>query len=260
MKIFSAFLILIAFYNSTGQNLKWPGDKKSVIILTYDDALTSQLNVAVPQLNKYRLKGTFFLDGRIAEEQFVVWKAVGEKGHELANHSLYHPCSRNAFKNRERLYAENYDLISIVSEIKTMNKFLFLLDGKKEHTYAYPCTETSVGGKDYVDTLRSTGLIKYARVGGSETAIVTSTSKLDLLRVPSFGVMNNEDGDALIRYVNNVNKSGGVGIFMFHGVAGDYLSVTGEAHEKLLRYLKEHEKEIWVATFEEAMAYIDKNR
>jgi hypothetical protein len=36
---------------------------------------------------------------------------------------------------------------------------------------------------------------------------------------------------------------------MFHGVGGDYLTVSSQAHRGLLRYLKVHEAEIWVAPF-----------
>ena len=35
---------------------------KAIISLTYDDALESQLSVAIPQLNSMGLKGTFFLN------------------------------------------------------------------------------------------------------------------------------------------------------------------------------------------------------
>jgi hypothetical protein len=40
---------------------------------------------------------------------------------------------------------------------------------------------------------------------------------------------------------------------MFHGVGGDYLSVSAEAHRGLLRYLEAHADEIWVAPFQQVM-------
>ena len=39
--------------------------KKPIIVLTYDDALTSQLQIAIPQLDSTNLTATFFLDGNI---------------------------------------------------------------------------------------------------------------------------------------------------------------------------------------------------
>jgi peptidoglycan/xylan/chitin deacetylase (PgdA/CDA1 family) len=255
---FLLFLLSILCLAANGQSIQWPRNKKAVIILTYDDGLSSQLNVAIPQLDKHKLKGTFFLDARITEDQIPLWKAVSLKGHELANHSLYHPCSEKAFKSHERLYAENYDVVSILAEIKMMNKFLFMIDGKRERTYAYPCTETSVGGKDYVDSLTSSGLIKYARIGGDENTVITDISALHDMKVPSFAVTQNQDGKALIAYAEKIRQAGGVGILMFHGIGGDYLSVSSEAHEKFLQYLKDHEKEIWITTFKEAMDHISR--
>ena len=36
--------------------------------------------------------------------------------------------------------------------------------------------------------------------------------------------------------------------FLFHGVGGEHgLNVSLEAHRKLLQYLKEQEKDIWIA-------------
>lgn len=40
------------------QSIKWPGGKKAAIVLTYDDALVSQLDIAIPQLRQSGLTGT----------------------------------------------------------------------------------------------------------------------------------------------------------------------------------------------------------
>lgn len=39
---------------------KWPEGKLAAVVLTYDDALSSQLDVAIPQLDSAGFKGTFF--------------------------------------------------------------------------------------------------------------------------------------------------------------------------------------------------------
>jgi hypothetical protein len=56
--------------------------------------------------------------------------------------------------------------------------------------------------------------------------------------------------------VKKVEKSGGMGIFMFHGIGGDYLTTSAEAHKELLTYLQQHRNEILVMTFEQAMDYV----
>jgi len=56
--------------------------------------------------------------------------------------------------------------------------------------------------------------------------------------------------------VDKVRATGGLGVMGFHGVGGDYLIVTADAHKELVEYLKAHQSEIWVAPFGEVMDYV----
>jgi peptidoglycan/xylan/chitin deacetylase (PgdA/CDA1 family) len=252
MKKLILFFLLLSFAAQAQEKITWPGDKKAVIVLTYDDALQSQLNVAVPQLDAAHLTGTFFLTGDIDSQTIPKWRALSKKGYELANHTLYHPC---ASSNDNPVASDNYTVYQMIHEIEVMNHFLYAVDGKSTRTYAYPCTETTVGGKNYVDSLRKHGLIKYARVGGDVDAVVTDFKHLDPLQVPSYGLEDNTTGKQLIAFAKRVQQSGGMGIFMFHGIGSDYITVSAEAHQELLNYLKENKKDIWVTTFQKAMDY-----
>lgn len=257
MKRLILLFLLISFMARAQQKIAWPNHKKAVIVLTYDDAINSQLNIAIPQLDSAQLTGTFFLMISGVNTQTIPrWRAVGAKGYELANHTLYHPCLSTAFKMNPANYAENYTVFTIMREIRTMNNLLFALDNKTTHTYAYPCTETKVGGVSYVDSLRKSGLVKYARIGGHENAVITDFKNLDPLLVPAWGVPGNNTGAELIAFVKKVQQSGGMGVFMFHGVGGDYITTPVAAHRELLEYLKKNKDEIWVATFQEAMDYV----
>ncbi|HZY35983.1 MAG TPA: polysaccharide deacetylase family protein [Mucilaginibacter sp.] len=247
------FLLLLLGLGAHAQpQIKWPHHKKAVIVLTYDDGLKSQLDNAVPLLDSLHFKGTFFLIGDALDYNTIPqWRAVAKKGHELANHTMYHPCTD---KNNP-VGSQSYTPATILREIGTTNYFLFALDGKTTHSYAYPCTETSVGGKYYVDSLRKSGAVSYARIGGDkDDAVITDFKKLDPLLVPSYGVEAGTTGEQLIAFVKKVEQSGGMGVFMFHGIGGDWIITSPEAHKQLLEYLA-HDKDIWVATFSEAMDY-----
>lgn len=258
MKKLTLFLLLLNFAAHAQNQITWPDHKKAVIVLTYDDALQSQLNVAIPQLDSARLQGTFFLTGDINSLTIPEWRKASKKGHELANHTVFHPCLST---DDNPMASEHYTVYRILHEIEVMNNFLYAVDSKNGRTYAYPCTETHVGGKDYVDSMRKHGIIKYARIGGdAQDAVITDFKHLDPLQVPSFGLEDHTSADKLIAFVKNVEQSGGMGIIMFHGVGGDYITTSAQAHRELISYLKENKKDIWITTFQQAMDYAMANK
>jgi hypothetical protein len=67
-----------------------------------------------------------------------------------------------------------------------------------------------------------------------------------------------ESGAQLIAFVKKVQKSGGLGIIMLHGIGGDYITISAEAHQELIKYLQTQKKEIWMPTFQQGMDYINK--
>jgi len=250
------FLLIIASSARGQQPFRWPGNKKAAIVLTYDDALQSQLNIALPQLDTFNFKGTFFLTGNVNEKDIVKWRDAAKRGHELGNHTLFHPCRSSVVNSDKHYQSENYNAEIILREISLMNNLLFAIDNKSNRTYAFPCTETSVGGKDYVDTLAHSGLITCARLGGDSNSVITDFSHLNKFVVPSWGFANNPDATQLISFAQKVQRAGGLGVYMFHGVGGDYLQVSGDAHRKLLQFLNTQQKDIWVTTFQEALDYL----
>lgn len=234
----------------------WPEGKHAALVLTYDDALHSQLDVAVPQLDAAHLKGTFFLDGDITTNDMRRWRKVTQSAHELGNHSVNHPCPRGMLPDQTQYVSDNYTPKSMTNEIAVMNNVLFGIDGHERHTLAYPCSQTLAGGVDYVDALRQGGLVTYARTGGDPyNSVVTDFTALDPYRVPSNGPVDHPDGAALIAYVERVEAAGGLGVLQFHGVGGDYLEISAEAHQALVTYLQAH-PDIWVGTFSDVMTYV----
>jgi peptidoglycan/xylan/chitin deacetylase (PgdA/CDA1 family) len=234
----------------------WPPGKSAAIALTYDDALHSQLDLAVPQLSEAGFAGTFFLDGDITPDDMLRWRAVAQAGHELGNHSVNHPCPRSMLPDREQYLTDNYDVRRMLGEIAVMNNLLFGIDGKRPGSYSAPCSQMLVGGVDYTEALRASHLVRFVRTGGDQyTSVITDFTKLDPFQVPSYGPVDKPDGGNLIAYVERVRAVHGLGVLQFHGTGGDYLEVSAEAHKALLDHLRKH-PEIWVATFQEVMDYV----
>jgi peptidoglycan/xylan/chitin deacetylase (PgdA/CDA1 family) len=258
MPIHSAFaaILAVAICSQAHAQFAWPEGKVAAVVLTYDDALHSQLDVAIPQLAAAGFKGTFFLDGDITPADMLRWRRAQLSGHELGNHTLFHPCPRAMLPDRKNYLTENYDIDRMLGEIAAMNNVLFGIDGAPTRTYSVPCSQMLVGGTDYTDALRKSGLVKYARTGGDQyKSVITEFKKLDVFQVPSWGPVDKPDGVALIAFAQRVRDARGLGVLQFHGTGGDYLEVTAEAHQQLLDWLRKH-PEVWVGTFQDVLDYV----
>ena len=253
------FCVIFAIhFNAYTQNKKpWHG-KKCAVVLTYDDALNVHLDNAIPLLDSLNLKGTFYLSGYFpgCRERLLDWSAAAKTGHELANHTLFHPCTGNI--SGRSWVKPDYDLSKytmqrLLDELRMTNTLLESLDGKKLRTFAYPCGDTKVGAESYTDKIQNDFV--SARGVKSEMAKIEN---VDLFNVPSYGI-NGESGEQLIALVKKAMEDNALLVFLFHGVGGEHsLNVSLQAHRQLLQYLKAHEKEVWITPFQDATEYVKK--
>lgn len=236
-----------------GSGFTWPDGRRAAIVLTYDDGAPSHLDIALPQLAEAGLRATFFLNATLKAEDIARWRAAAAAGHELANHSLLHPCPAGAFAMEPRLHTEGYTVAGMLREIAAMNAMLAAIDGKTARSYGVPCSQSLVGGTDYTEALAGSGLVRFVRTGGPGDSVIAHPAALDRWRVPSRGFPETATADDLIAFVREVEARGGLGVLTFHGVGGDHLRVSAEAHRGLLRYLAQHRDRIWVAPFQQVM-------
>lgn len=248
-----ALIALLLATPAMAAGFDWPGGRKAAVVLSYDDSLPSHLDVAAPQLEAAGFRGTFFLNGTFAPADLPRWRRLSAAGHELGNHSMFHPCPRAFFEMEPQYHSEGYSSAGMLREIGAMNTMLLAIDGKPSHTYALPCSVSLAGGADYLDALRASGLARYVRSGVPADAVVRDPASLDPFRVPSRSFPETATAADLIAFVTEIERSGGMGVFTFHGVGGDYLRVSAEAHRGLLRYLQERRSDIWVAPFDQVM-------
>lgn len=253
-RILIGLLLCLVIITAGAQSRPWK-NKRCAVVLTYDDALNVHLDKAIPALDRAGMKGTFFLIASApgCANRLNDWKAAALNGHELANHTLFHPCI-GKIPGREWVPADRdlttYTVRRMEDEVKMTNVFLESLDGKSEHTLAYPCVDMAAGGVSYVDAIKDD---LVAARGGAP--VILGTSGFDLFNVPSFAI-HNETGAQMIDMVKKASAQNGLIIFMFHGVGGEHnINVDEKAHNELVQYLKENEKDIWVTTFIDAMKF-----
>lgn len=254
-KIFLVLLVSqLLFQNSVAQfNPAWQG-KKCAVVLTYDDALGQHLDNAIPVLDSLGLKATFYLTAYFARERMDDWRKAAAKGHELGNHTLFHPCVGDK-PGREFVPADyklnNYTVKRMVDEVRMTNVFLQALDGKTKRTFAFTCGDMKIGDSSFIDPLKND--LVAARAVRNEMHKIT---EVDLYNVDCY-LVNNHTAGQMIEWVKKAMETNSLLVILFHGVGGgNSLDVSLAAHREFLSYLKQNEKDIMIAPMITVAEYI----
>lgn len=232
---------------SLDETKAWKG-KKCSVVLTYDDALNVHLDNVIPALDSLNLKGTFYLTASsdAATKRIGGWKRAAMNGHELGNHTLYHPCDASLPGMswvKPEYDLSKYSLRRIQDEVKMCNAYLKSIDGKDKRTFAFTCGHKKVIEGEFIQTL--TNEFVAARSVRSQ---MHSINEQNLMDIDCYS-MEGTTGEQMIDLVKQAQSSGKLLVFLFHGVGGEHgLNVSKEAHSKLLHYLKENEKDIYIDT------------
>lgn len=217
-----------------------PSGATAMVSLTYDDALPSQLANAVPALDAHGLSGTFFLTNVGSSSS---WAALAGEGHELAAHTLNHPCPKvNTWVSAGNAN-EDYDLARMAGELDDNVAQLLALGQSEPLTFAYPCGIDWVGEAhdSYVGLLEE----RFTAARGVSGGLVTSLA--DAYHVPAYFLTGS--GDSLIAVVEQAKAASAWVVFGFHGVGGDHTPVAKEDHEALLAYLEAQGQNVRVLPF-----------
>jgi peptidoglycan/xylan/chitin deacetylase (PgdA/CDA1 family) len=141
----------------------------------------------------------------------------------------------------------------MVDEIEMENVLLQSVDGRTERTFAYPCGDTEADNKSYVSKVKK-DFVGARGVQGKMQTI----DEIDLFDIGSY-MINGESGDSLISLVKKAINNNALLVFLFHGVGGGHnINVSVEAHSKLLHFLRQNEKDIWIAPLADIAAHIRK--
>lgn len=248
--------LLLSACTQYAQNITSWKNKKCAVALTYDDALNVHLDKVIPALDSVGLKGTFYLVGSADAftKRIPEWRKAAAKGHELGNHTLFHPCYGKR-PGREWVRPDydlnNYSMTRMVEEIRTNNALLEATDGKTKRTLACPCGDTKVGDSSYLYRLKNSFV---AMRDGTPDA--NDVNGFGGVIIQWMGPAENS-GEQLIAAVKKAMDSNALLIFVFHGVGGEHaINVSSKAHSELLQFLKQNESQVWVAPFIDIAEYI----
>jgi len=255
-KIIISISLIIAVITVNAQNPQVWNNKQCAVVLTYDDALDVHLDNAIPVLDSLELKGTFYLIGssEVVNERLDEWRLASDNGHELGNHTMFHPCDGRP-AGRSFVTPENdlskYTTDRAVNEIMATNTLMKAIDGKDNRSFAYPCGDLQIGDSFFFENLRT----KFAGARGVR-ARMQPIDKVDLDNIDCY-MINGHPAEYMIDLVEQAAQTHTLLVFLFHGVGGGHnIDVALSEHSKLLHYLKEKEKDIWIAPMVEVADHI----
>lgn len=233
----------------------WKG-KKAAVVITYDDAIDQQLDNAVPVLDSLGLKATFYITGFSASMQKRMndWKQLAVHGHELGNHTMYHPCEggragREWVRKDYDLYT--YTLPRLLDEIRATNLLLQSMDGKTKRTFAFTCGDTKVHDSSFGGMIQN----DFAALRGVRGQM-HPLSRVNLTDVDCY-VVNHHSAEQLMAWVDEAIQSNSLLVVLFHGVGGgNGLDVGISEHSRFLHYLSQKQNEVWVAPMVEVADYV----
>lgn len=222
------------------------------MVLTYDDGLPQHLEHVVPALAQRDLLATFYLAVALPDvsDHLAAWRSVAAAGHELGNHTLYHPCDSSK-PGQEWVDPKNdlatYRTSDIYREIRMTNVFLEALDGRTARTFAYTCGDRRTGEGSFVAA--TAGLFPASR---GVTSALNPADETDLDNVNAY-VVDGHTGADMIGWVEEATRTGSLLVILFHGVGGGHsLNTTLADHAALLDYLAARRGDIWTTTMLDA--------
>ena len=242
----------------------FPDGAVCAVSLTYDDSVPIHHQRVAPLLSSHGLHGTFYLSIHNLSDP-EEWKKVAAHGHELGNHSLFHPCRREPPGNYSWL-AEDYDLANYTpgrfrDELALANKVIDMLDGGRPRTYGNNCTHLTIGRGDKLEPMDPILEKLFVAARGAITSEPVDPAN------PVFTRLGHYNGDGktfeqLRAEIEGARAHGAWIIYMFHGVGkGTHsLFVDDEEHRKLVEWLDQECASIWTASVVEVAQHLKATR
>jgi peptidoglycan-N-acetylglucosamine deacetylase len=235
---------------------EWPRGVRAAVSVTYDDAVPTQ-RLAAAELERLGLRGTFFLTGTAPDlaERREAWRQLLRAGHELASHTMHHPCDCSHEWVPRGYTTQDYDLERMGAELDQTLELLGSLGATPPYTFAYPCGETRIGktSESYVGLVAE----RFVAARGVEPRVA------DPLRDPLWLVPAHDgakSADELISLVERAVTEGGWLVLLFHGVGGDHLPAEREAHMALAEHLAKNQHRVWTDRFGAVAAHVRAHR
>jgi len=244
-------------YDWKSNALDWLDEHQSAVSLTFDDGMDCHLKTAIPILEHYGLRGTFYpiAKGESSENSedlhsLQKFQPASENGHEIGNHSIHHWCSCAARLTNDSTGLEYLTLEELANELdQSILRYKATFPHITLSSFCYPCYNTFVGRsferRSYVPLVADRFFA--ARAGGEMSNLTNSPYHADLHCLTSWKCENRTALD-LIELVKSTQKTkGGWNIFTFHGIGEGHLSIETDEFTTFCRFLEKEQESVWTA-------------
>lgn len=243
----------------------WPAGKRGALCLTYDDCLPVHRELVAPLLHQHGITGTFYIPTARTDLFAHVdgWRAVAAMGHELGNHSIWHPCWREPSAPPNWVIPEynlaNYTERRFRDELLVADRILGLIDGQPLRTYGNTCHHRHVGADR--DTCIDSAIRAVCLAGRGEARQALA----DPLLV-DLGNIGNQAGDGktldqLQAVAERARTENAWAILTIHGVGADThgLHLHELVHQGFVAWLAE-QTDLWCASVRNVAHHVAKQR
>ncbi|MHA3774763.1 polysaccharide deacetylase family protein [Verrucomicrobiota bacterium sgz303538] len=200
--------------------LKWKDGKKAVFMLAFDDGCPSQLKYVVPELEKRKIPGTFYL---VTGNN--VWAAVGAKWAQSAK-SPYVVVANHTFSHKGVSSIEELD-----PELTKCNEVLYSLNLERKQPRLLP----------------------FGKPGGvpwmvNDEELKAALARHHLVYRPPFAgpPIHYKSAEELIAVVDKALAKGDVGHLDMHGVGGDWLVTPLDWFLAVMDKLDKVRDQLWI--------------
>lgn len=227
--------------------MTWNGNRRSALTLTFDDGLPSQIDHALPALDKRGIPATFFvIQNSMYDSKFRadVWRDAANRGHEIGAHSVNHGKPADLGVEAQK------------REVMDCKEFIEQQTGANVTSYCYPYTHVN-------QHVRAAAMAKYKQARGGRVAradkYMIPGDNVDLYNTPCYhvgpGCFKERPDENIAVWIAEAVKRGAWLTLMLHGVGnpGDWDNITVQEFNTLLDLMEEAQNRgAWLTTFANA--------
>lgn len=223
-------------------------ESRCIVSLAYDDALPCHFESVAPLLEENGLRGTFYVPcGPSFFAHTESWREVAAQGHELGNHTVFHPCHDQAWLD-ESYNLRNYTKQRWSDEVRLANSVLSLVDGRSVRSFGNTCHHNVIGSGENESSVEALAPDFFIAARGEYNARPINLKKINWFNLGT-RVGDHASFEQLRADIIRMRSRGGWSIITFHGVGprDHALHIDEEEHHAFIEWLSGQQDSIWVA-------------